>query len=175
MASVDLATSGLLHNMSAPPKSVVQYKGLATLASTHSASSSNTTDSGAVVLRFELPANFTDCDSSEVLRRLGVTPGRSAPAQLSALLDARVKTLALPPGCAVVAVHARHRVIWSDPLSVLAVLSKCSDTLWLRDKSPSLISAFKRRKASLLVPVLFVPHLPKDDHDIHHNGTCPIS
>lgn len=175
MASHEPACSGLLHNMSAPPKSVVKYSGLTTLASKPSAGALGAIDSGAVVLRFALPAGFTDCSASEVLQRMGVEPGHAASAQLAALLDVRANALALPSGCAVLAVQASHRVIWSDPLSVLAVLAKCSDTLWLRDKSPSLISAFKRRQASLRVPALFVPHLPKVDHDIHHNGTCPIS
>ena len=78
-----------------------------------------------------------------------------------ALIDARARELPLPPGCAGIASQLSHRVIWQDTLSVLAVLAKCSDTLWLRDKNPSLSSALSKSRVSLLVPALFVPHLPK--------------
>ena len=38
------------------------------------------------------------------------------------------------------------------PLTALAILSKCTDTVWLRDKQPSLTGSFERGAVSLLVP-----------------------
>lgn len=158
------AHSGLLHNMSAPPKSVVQYGGLADLKQKQTGAVNSTPQiaaSGALALRFDLPIELKGCSASELLRHLGVKPQRGAPAQLDALIDARARELPLPPGCAVIATQPSHRMIWRDTLSVLAILAKCSDTLWLRDKNPSLSSALSRTQVSLLVPALFVPHLPK--------------
>lgn len=156
---------GLLHNMSAPPKSVVQYGGLMALKKElagHDRPGLQMKVSRAVALRFELPADLKARSASGLLRHLGVEPKREAAAQLDALIDARARELPLPPGCAVVASQPSHQVIWQDTLSVLAVLAKCSDTLWLRDKNPSLTSALARSCVSLLVPARFVSHLPKD-------------
>jgi len=165
---VDASSSeaaGWLHNMSAPPKSVVQYGGLSAMHFLPQApvvSGLHASDLRPMALRFELPSDCTTDSPSRLLRSLGVTPKRAAQAQLNALIDARAAELPLPPGCAVIACQPGHRVIWSDLLSVLAVLAKCSDTLWLRDKNPSLSSALSRRRVSLLVPARFVPLLPKD-------------
>jgi len=164
-AAHELTPCGLLHNMSAPPKSVVQYGGLSQLMQGlpgAAGSTGPTPASGALAVRFDLPAELSACSATEWLRHLGVKPQRGAPAQLEALIDARARELPLPPGCAVISAQTSHRVIWTDPLSVLAILAKCSDTLWLRDKSPSLASARARGRVSLLVPALFVQHLPKD-------------
>ena len=160
----DPSPSGLLHNMSAPPKSVIQYGGLAELMQGLPGSVGSAlrmVASGALALRFDLPPEIKACSASQLLRHLGVKPLRGAPAQLDALIDARARELPLPPGCAVIASQLSHQVIWQDTLSVLAVLAKCSDTLWLRDKNPSLSSALSKSRVSLLVPALFVPHLPK--------------
>jgi len=158
-------TASRLHNMSAPPKSVVQYGGLSAMHFLPQApvvSGLQASDLRPMALRFELAGDCSADSLSQLLRSLGVTPKRAAQAQLDALIDARAAELPLPPGCAVIACQPGHRVIWSDLLSVLAVLAKCSDTLWLRDKNPSLSSALSRRRVSLLVPARFVPLLPKD-------------
>ena len=164
-AASTVEPGGLLHNMSAPPKSVVQYGGLSAMHFLPQApvvSSLQTSAVRPMALRFELAGDCSADSLSQLLRSLGVTPKRAAQAQLDALIDARAAELPLPPGCAVIACQPGHRVIWSDLLSVLAVLAKCSDTLWLRDKNPSLSSALSRRRVSLLVPARFVPLLPKD-------------
>jgi len=155
----------LLHNMSAPPKSVVKYGGLSELQQGQPGRvnvGQRPVNALAVALRFELPSEFKTCSAGQLLRHLGIAPKRAAQSQLDALIDARAFELPLPPGCAVIACQSSHRLIWQDLLSVLAVLAKCSDTLWLRDKSPSLSSALARHRVSLLVPALFVSHLPKD-------------
>lgn len=166
MNATDAPSPGsLLHNMSAPPKSVVQYGGLSQLVQGQPGSAGSKRwmlVSGALAVRFDLPGELSACNATEWLRHLGVKPQRGAPAQLDALIDARARELPLPPGCAVIACQPSHRRIWTDPLSVLAILAKCSDTLWLRDKNPSLSSAQVRGRVSLLVPALFVQHLPKD-------------
>jgi len=164
-ATHELTPGGLLHNMSAPPKSVVQYGGLSQLMQGlpgSVGSKRRTPASGALAVRFDLPGELSACSATEWLRLLGVKPQRGAPAQLEALIDVRARELPLPPGCAVIACQPAHRRIWTDPLSVLAILAKCSDTLWLRDKIPSLSSARARGRVSLLVPARFVQHLPKD-------------
>ena len=164
-ATQEQARGGLLHNMSAPPKSVVQYGGLMALKTElpgHDRPGRQMKVSGAVALRFELPADLKARNASGLLRHLGVTAGREPSVQLDALIETRARELPLPPGCAVLASQPSHRVIWQDTLSVLAVLAKCSDTLWLRDKNPSLMSALARSRVSLLVPARFVSHLPKD-------------
>jgi hypothetical protein len=51
--------------------------------------------------------------------------------------------------------HESHVVIWTDPLTVMAVLSKSTETVWLRAKTPSFGSALQRRSLSLLVPPAF--------------------
>jgi len=156
---------GLLHNMSAPPKSVVRYEGLAgwkSEVSTIPASSRSGTLPLAVVVGFALPRNVKGSSASALLRSMGITPKRDPQRQLDALINARASELPLPPGCAVLSWDESHRVIWTDLLSTLAVLSKCSHTLWLRDKNPSVTSALQRQSASLLVPPLFVSRLPKE-------------
>ena len=158
-------TTAWLHNMSAPPKSVVQYGGLSAMHHLPQAPvlvSLDTTARRPMALRFELGNDCPTDSRSRLLRNLGIVPKRTAQAQLDALIDARASELPLPAGCAVIACQSSHRVIWHDLLTVLAILAKCSDTLWLRDKSPSLSSALIRRRVSLLVPALFVPLLPKD-------------
>ena len=159
----------LLHNMSAPTKSVVKYRGLADLAGGSGPGGSGVcglnfrgTGSFGTAVRFALAAELRVKSASALLRHLGVDPLRDAAAQLDALVDQRANELPLPDGCAVISCLGAHRLIWADPLSALAILSKCSDNLWLRAMNPSLGNALKRRQASLLVPPAFAIHLPKE-------------
>jgi hypothetical protein len=165
IASFNPEQGSLLHNMSAPPKSVVKYGGLSDLISTGDIALGVTMYHAAkgmsVALRFELAANVPTKSMSELLRHLNVKPERNMTAQLGVLIDARALELPLPDGCAVLACDSSHRVIWSDTLTVLTILSKCSDCLWLRHKNPSLASALSKRQVSLLVPPLFVSRLPE--------------
>lgn len=158
----------LLHNMSAPPKSVVRYGGLADLAADFGtprdpANAQRASGAGllGLAVRFALPVDLTSATAAQTLQFLGIVPRRAAVGQLEALIDARARELPLPDGCAVIAHRISHRLIWSDALTTLAILSKCSDSLWLRDKSPSLLSALQRHQVSLLVPTLFVHRLPE--------------
>lgn len=77
---------------------------------------------------------------------------REALARAASLVDERAQQLPLPDGCLVIPYDGRHRRPWSDVVSVLAVLSKVSATVWLRAKLPSLEAGLERGRASLLLP-----------------------
>lgn len=161
-------TAGLLHNMSAPPKTVVRYTGLAdfTAAGAHRASAAGGAlpdapgTFGRPVL-FELDAGFRGDTPGAVLRRMGRRPGAHPDRQLERLLEARAAELPLPDGCVAIEPEYTHQPIWRDALTVLAVLTKCSGTVWLRAKQPMLGAALERRAVTLLVPPAFVGRLPE--------------
>jgi hypothetical protein len=157
----------LLHNMSVPPKTVVTYAGLGALAGkgAHAPGPNGAPPCpdgtfGAPVL-FELDDDFRADTPRAVVRQLGVRPGRNAEAQLEALLDARAAELPLPDGCVAIEPDEGHPRPWRDPLTVLAVLTKCSGTVWLRAKQPALAAALERRRVTLVVPPRFVDRLPE--------------
>ena len=159
----------LLHNMSAPPKSVVKYSGLADLATVRSPGGSGVTGIGfksdgffGIPVRFALPAELAGKSPADILRHLGADAQPDPERQLCALINARANELPLPEGCAVIAALEGHRLIWSDALSALAILAKCSDAIWLRAKTPALNAALARTQVTLLVPPLFAEHLPKE-------------
>jgi hypothetical protein len=115
-------------------------------------------------VRFFLPPEFSEQEPENILKLLGIsqdTKFRSATEHLSALINQRAKELPLPEGCAVIKTDATQAEIWSDALSVLAIFTKCTDTIWLRSKTPSLAGAKTKRTVSLLVPPSFINHLPK--------------
>ena len=156
----------LLHNMSSPPKSVVKYSGLADLSK--SATAAGLFDEWArgigifgTPIRFALASDFRRKTAAGVLRELNVEPSIDPDRQLSDLINARARDLPLPEGCVVIPFAESHRLIWSDTLSTLAVLSKCSESVWLRSKSPALQSALTRRQATLLIPPQFAANLPE--------------
>ncbi len=162
-------SGALLHNMSAPPKSVVKYSGLADLATVRSPGGSGVTGIGfkgdgffGIPVRFALPAALAGKSPADILRHLGADTQPDPERQLCALINARANELPLPEGCAVIAALEGHRLIWADALSALAILAKCSDAIWLRAKTPALNAALARTQVTLLVPPLFAEHLPKE-------------
>ena len=166
-------SGALLHNMSAPPKSVVKYSGLADLATVRRNKGGWGVGIGfksdgffGTPVRFALPAELAGKSPADILRHLGADPQpdpQPDPArQLCALINARANELPLPEGCAVIAALEGHRLIWPDALSALAILAKCSDAIWLRAKTPALNAALARTQVTLLVPPLFAAHLPKE-------------
>ena len=169
MSSFD--TSQLLHNMSAPPKTVVKYSGLEGLSKQTGPGGSGVTSLKYMnpkvvgqVVRFLISDEYFKQEPEKILELLRITydsKSISAAEQLTALINQRAKELPLPEGCAVIKTHVSQPEIWTDALSVLAILTKCTDTIWLRSKSPSLVSARTKRTVSLLVPPLFIHHLPK--------------
>jgi hypothetical protein len=171
--------SPLLHNMSAPPKSVVKYSGLADLSTIRRPTGSKDSSVGfngagvfGIPVRFALPVELVGQTPADVLRYLGVSlrvdaqadakPVSEADAhsQLCELIDTRANELPLPEGCVVVASLPSHRLIWTDALSALAILAKSSEAIWLRSKSPALSAALARTQVTLLVPPAFAHQLP---------------
>jgi len=167
----------LLHNMSAPPKSVVRYQGLSSLAAPTGPQHNVLQDGGfGAAVRFTLPPDWIGLEPAALLARLQqsqpvvgpparrTTTRKTSPAdaaqQLAALINQRAQDLTLPDGCAVVASLPTHPVLWPDPLAALAVLAKCTGTVWLRSKTPSLVVAIRQASVSLLVPPAFVSRLP---------------
>jgi hypothetical protein len=151
----------LLHNMSAPPKSVVKYAGLASLAPrAEQASNASLQAAGrhpfGTIARFCLPSALQGAAPAAILLHLNIAhdeASQGTPARhLQTLVDARASELPLPAGCAVIRSHDQHPVLWDDTLAVLAVLAKSTDTVWLRDKSPTLSAAVQRGAVSLLIP-----------------------
>lgn len=156
-----------LHNMSAPPKSVVKYTGLAGLATQVDPGGSGVSGlkcAGAArlgeVVRFCLPQSLHGATAQDVLSHLRVeheAACHGTPMQhLVALISQRACELPLPEGCAVVPSDATHPCPWPDVLATLAVLSQSTDTVWLRGKSPALSTAMTRGPVSLLIPPAFV-------------------
>jgi hypothetical protein len=103
---------------------------------------------------------FLDQDGRAPERRTAACIHGPAWERLAHLIDERAARLPLPAGCAVIAAHDEHPVRWPDTLAALAVLTKSTDTVWLRDKSPTLASILTgaaggralRTRISLLVP-----------------------
>jgi hypothetical protein len=151
--------TALLHNMSAPSKSVVKYSGLADLAADKSPSGAGACGVFGTPVRFALPADLAGKSAADILRHLGADAEPEPERKLAALIDARASELPLPDGCAVIPALEGHRIIWADALSALAILAKCSDTIWLRAKSTSFNAALVRRQATLLVPPRFADPL----------------
>jgi len=152
----------LLHNMSAPPKTTVTWHGLSGLLEqpgpggpgVGSARTGRGQAYGQAV-RFALPEDCSGVSPLSLLRYLGHPPGRSAKMTLLAQIQKRADALPLPDGCVVVAMTPDAIAPWPDLLSALAVLTKCSQTVWLRSKAPALSSLDRRRAVTLLVPPPF--------------------
>ncbi len=165
-AAIESTPGHLAHNMSSPPKSVVSFEGLNSMAGHRHPLGIDYIDR----VLFGTPIHFALLDEWRRLR----TPGflrlidkgskRRSPAageaRLHQLIEQRAKTLPLPAGCVTVPGSISHPVLWSDALSVLTILTKCTTTVWLRDKTPSLLAAIEQRSVSLLVPPAFAHRLP---------------
>ena len=148
----------LLHNMSAPPKTVVIYHGLGACPDGASGGRNRRSALFGTTLRFCLPRALRPAPKA-ILRELGCEPGVRPGATLSRLVDERAGALPLPDGCAVLPSSPEDPVLWPDLLTALAILTKCSASVWLRSKTPSLQAAFSRREVSLLVPAAFAAGL----------------
>ena len=161
----------LAHNMSTPPKSVVSFEGLGAMAAQHGPGGSGVAGisyNGRAF--FGTPIRFALRDEWLRLRTPGflrlIEPGskrrspRSGEAHLHQLIEQRADELPLPEGCVTISSDTSHPVLWHDALSVLTILTKCSSTVWLRRKRPSLLAALERRSVSLLVPPAFTDRLP---------------
>ena len=100
--------ASLLHNMSAPPKSVIKYTGLAGLATRIGFGGSGV---GALkfahenvygsFIAFRLPKGMRVRSAALILKRLGKEAGSDAEETLLELIESRVTELPLPDGCVV--------------------------------------------------------------------------
>jgi hypothetical protein len=130
----------LLHNMSAPPRTVIQHKAAGPAGRT---------------LLFRLPPEIPNTGSEGLLAHL---TGRSwadgaaaAGAELRRRVNAYAVQLALPPAVLVTdAAEAAEPV--DDLLAIYAVLSKSSDRVYLRDKEPNLARIEPGRRVVLRLP-----------------------
>ena len=161
----------LAHNMSTPPKSVVAFEGLGALAKKGVPGGSGLTSVGyqdskffGTAVRVAMHPKWWRLRTAGFLRLIEPESKRRSPkvaeARLHAHIERRATELPLPTGCLTIASKPQHPVLWHDALTVLAVLTKCADTVWLRDKLPSLAAALDLREVSLLVPPDFVDRLP---------------
>lgn len=160
----------LLHNMSAPPKSVVTYTGLSGVRTPHGPGGLGVTVRPSAgqhqfgwAIRFTWPVALHKATPLAVLRYLGVahdaTVHGTPDQHLRTLVNQRADTLPLPEGCAVIRTDPDHPVVWPDLLAALAVLSKSTDTVWLRGKTPALAGAVQRTDVSVLIPSGLAIHI----------------
>lgn len=160
-----------LHNMFATPKSVIQFDGLSDLASQQDPDGNGVAMLGnagrrlfGTPVRVELPPAWRRLKARGILRQLDPAAKLRSPAaresRIADLIEQRAGTLPLPAGCVLIATHDSHPMLWGDALTTLAVLAKCTDTVWLRSRAPSLAAALERWSVSLLVPPAFAADLP---------------
>jgi hypothetical protein len=155
----------LLHNSGGAPRTVIRYSGLATSKNGPEVASARPQAPVffGETLNAVLPASFKANAAVGILRLLGVKPLPDATAQLAELINVRAHELPLPDGCVVIRQVETPRFVWKSPLTALAVLSKCSDSIWLRDKIPMPHAALARRRVTLLVPPRFASRLGEID------------
>jgi hypothetical protein len=135
-----MSRPALLHNMSAPPNTVIRHQAVAT---------------PGCALLFQLPPGFLRAGPGGLLKRLtgrrwtrGVA---QAEAELRRLLNEQAARLPLPPA-ALVAGSAEGAKAVEDLLTVYTVLAKSSDRVYLRDKEPSLGRIAPDRRVVLRLP-----------------------
>lgn len=160
-AGREARSAALLHNMSVPPRTVARYGGLTGIVSERRPG----LDIAAVAygmmrhaIRFELPEELRGQAPEEILRAIGIDPGPDPERELLALVEERAARIPLPDACLVLPPGHRPshaHLDWSDPLSALAVLAKCSDAVWLRDRPASLRAAHRNPVANLFLPPAF--------------------
>ena len=155
-----IETTQLLHNMSAPPRSIVKYNGLSNESAKtrgDEAKGSPFSNDGVFgcFIAFRMPANLRRCGARTILQRLDLEPDSVPEETLVALIEAQAKEITLPDACMVVPTKASHPGPWTDPLTVLAIITKSSARIWLRSKTPRLTVLRKTTAISLLAPPTF--------------------
>ena len=135
-----MSRPALLHNMSAPPRTVIQHKATAPAGRT---------------LLFRLPPEIPNTGPEGLLAQLRGRSWTDGDAAAGAELRRRVNEyaiqLALPPAVLVTdAADAAEPV--DDLLAVFAVLAKSSDRVYLRDKEPNLARIEPGRRVVLRLP-----------------------
>ena len=152
----------LLHNSGSPPRSTVKYEGLSGILGNAAGSDkkglkvlSRDREFGTALV-FRLPSSVRGLSARYLLPLCGKGEGSGSPEKkLLRFIEARARELPLPEGAVVIPVREYHLEIYTDLLSVLAVLTKSSTSVWLRAKSPRLSALKNRREVSLLIPPAF--------------------
>ncbi len=158
--------ANLLHNMSAPSKTVVKYAGLSGLAKPVQASGGGRgglSDAHDGVfggfIAFRMPPGLQIHAAGALLESLGKRIGREPNKKLIQLIERRAKELPIPDGCVVRPCKEHHPCPWPDLLAALAIITKSSANVWLRGKTPRLSAIAKRTEVSLLLPPGFAASL----------------
>lgn len=155
--------AALLHNMSAPPKSVITYAGLSAESNLDKRGSNSAKhDKGNVFgefVGFRFPKGMRARSPEAILERLGEEVGLGAGPTLLRLIEQRALELPIPDGCVVKPFQPEYPSPWPDLLATLAVITKSSANVWLRSKAPSLSKIAKRSSLSLLLPPTFIASL----------------
>jgi hypothetical protein len=148
---------GLLHNMSAPPKTVISFNGL-----DGSLKISGPGEGGVAGVRYKPPAGVGipvkfewkgPVEAIDILLERGMTPGGNARNTLIALIESKARELALPDGVAVIPFRESYEAPWgNDAMAALAILTKSSESVWLQSKSCTLSILQTRRSIALLIP-----------------------
>jgi len=160
--------------MSAPPKTVLKYSGLVGYSGSKNPGRISESGSPSVVginyrsagifgipIQFFLAASFANNTPVEILDALGEICEVDPAGQLARLINRRADELPLPDGCAAISGIKNAIRIWEDPLSALAIISKCSGSVWLRTKTPAIHAAVAKRTVTLLVPPKFAACIPE--------------
>lgn len=135
-----MSRSALLHNMSAPPRTVIRYKAASPAGSR---------------LLFQLPPGLGSGRPSALLTHLTGEQWTRTDAEAEAELRQRVNESAarLPfPPAVIVAGQEDGADPVDDLLTVYTVLAKSSDRVYLRDKEPNLTRIHPGRRVVLRLP-----------------------
>jgi hypothetical protein len=130
----------LLHNMSVQPRTTIEYR------------------AGPGSLRgwrlvFALPDDLVDTSPAALLERLDGLPfSGDADAELRRRLDDHADRLDLPGAAAVLDRAGADDPVCDDLLTVLCVLSRSSNHVYLRTKEPCLTALRPGRRVVLLLP-----------------------
>ena len=135
-----MSRPALLHNMSAPPRTVIQHKAVA--------------PAGRALL-FRLPRKIRNNGPERLLAHLTGSRWSGGEAAANAELRRRVNEYAARsalPSAALVTDAADAPEPVDDLLAVYAVLAKSSDRVYLRDKEPNLARIEPGRRVVLRLP-----------------------
>ncbi len=149
-----------LGNMSAPPRSKVSYIGLGNLVAAPDVTRVSDRTACAAMVTFRLAGVRPPVSRKRLLTLAGIDPRqRGAEKMLISRIEARTRELALPDGAAVTEGTGAGPLTLTDPLTVLSVLTKSSEAVWLKAKTPRLGVLLERVRISLIVPQVFIDRM----------------
>ena len=140
--------AALLHNMSAPPKASISHTGPRAVQR---------------CIWFGIPTRLSSLEEERfgtLAGWLGITLPSSpteAERHLRLLANARAQTLPLPSACVVMQGHSLVTEEENDPLTIVTVLSKSSDHVYLRDKQPNFDRLTWGAHLALVIPMNWSP------------------